>query len=231
MKTKRILCSILLSLAVPCALLAQTSMQSDETGWGNLRLGPKFSGGAAVNAGDVSQGTKTSPLFSYTAAAQLDIPFARSSALDVELGLDSRAINFHDQSLSNVGIDYAYRYLAMRPTLHFSGLLFGVGVGLPLGAVTTAHGGAIAPTIRTSDMNVLFEGRIGGQVPVWESKTGTLYFMLEGSYAFNRVLADSYFIGGDRTKDNGPLASSQVGFVYLFNAMQKNAEPVFAATK
>lgn len=225
---KKILFVVLLPFCFMHQGYAQSHNANSNDQWGDLRLGPLASGGAAVNAGDVASGSKTAPLFSYTAGGKLNIPFSPTTALDLSLAYDQRSINFHDQATSDLGVDYSFGYIAFRSTVKYEGFTVGLGVGYPVYAGTTSHGGANAPDIAMSNVNTLFEGRLGGEVKVWETDLGILNLSVEGTYAFNRILTPSFFHGVSDTQNNGPLASLEFGVNYLFNVMRHEEAPRFA---
>jgi len=194
----------------------------------DLKVGPLFTAGAAVNAGDVATGTKTSPAFAYTPGALFDFTYTSQWGFDLGLVYDARQINFHDAANSSVGVNYDFGYLALRPELRFGGFLIGVGLGLPVSAGATASNGAVAPKVTTGDMSALFEGRIGGTVELLRSNARTLNFTVEGSYAFSKNLDSSWFHAADATKNNGPLATVQVGLNYLFDLFPQTEMPAVA---
>ena len=101
-------------------------------------------------------------------------------------------------------------------------------MGLPVSAGTIASGSAVAPTVKSSDLNSLFEGRLGGTVELTRSKLGVLNFTVEGSYAFSKNINSAWFHGGDDTKNNGPLATLEAGINYLFDLMPQSELPPVA---
>jgi len=220
---------IILAALLMCGVATQLAAQHPDH-YGDIRLGPVLTGGASANAGDVANGTKTSPLCSGMGGVNADIPMSDNMALDLTAAYDLRAINFHLQDNSAVGVDYLYGYLAFRPAIRFNNFFFGLGMGLPVNANTIESGGAAKPDVSASDMNLLYEARIGGRMQIADFTSGSLYLTLDGSYAFNRILTDSYFKGGDETKNNGPIATAQLGVVYLFDIV-KHAEPFEVAEK
>ncbi len=216
MKTIRLLAFVLLSTSAFRAT-AQTAFVQGQDGLMDLKAGPLITAGAAANAGDVASGSKTSPGFAYTPGALLDFTYTRNVGFDLGVVYDARTINFHDQANSNLGVNYNFGYISLRPELRFSGFLIGVGLGLPVSVSTTALGGAATPNLKPGDVNALFEGRIGGIVELLRSDLGTLNFHVEGSYAFSKNIESAWFHGADATLNNGPLATAELGISYLFD--------------
>ena len=216
MKTRILLTALLL------ALTATLARAQHEDHYGDVRVGPVATGGSSINAGDVANGTKTSPLFNYSAGALADVPMSDNMALDLTLAYDTRAVNFHMQGNTDIGVDFSYGYLAVRPTVRVNAFYLGLGMGFPVSASTTGHGQS-APTVKTSDVNVLYEARLGGRMQLVDTKPGTLYLTLDGAYAFNRILAHEYFKDeAPDNKNNGPLATAQLGVLFLFDVMKHN---------
>ena len=50
-----------------------------------------------------------------------------------------------------------------------------------------------------------------------QSDKGALLILIEGSYGFSEIIKSSFYDGGDATKNNGPLASLELGVAYLFD--------------
>lgn len=63
---------------------------------------------------------------------------------------------------------------------------------------------------------MLLEARIGGSIPIVQTDKADLRFVIEGSYGFTQIFKSS-LVSGQDTNDNGPLASLQLGFAYLFD--------------
>src|SRR6266498_3602445 len=71
--------SATLALAISLLSLpahAQSGMSTEN--WKNIKVGPFFTAGAAINAGEVADGQKTSPRFSWAAGAKGYLPFSPS---------------------------------------------------------------------------------------------------------------------------------------------------------
>jgi hypothetical protein len=203
-----------------------TASLTAENTWQDIKIGPLFTGGASVNAGSVGNGSKTGDDFAWSLGADADFPITQNFSFNLTLAYDARGINFYDQALTSDVANYTFGYLAIRPELRFSDFLLGVGVGLPITASET-NNVAINPQtpVTTSSMNVLFEIRLGAAIPILQSSSGVLNFTIEGAYAFTQIVSKgplAYYSSSvnpavPSTSNNGPLATGEVGFQYLFD--------------
>jgi hypothetical protein len=184
-----------------------------------IGVGPLLTLGAAVNAGNVLTGYKTAPQFSYALGATSDIPLTPSIAFDFGIVYDARSINFHDQSNENVKIDYTFSYLGFRPAFRFSSFVVGVELGIPFTASSERAGQIGGPALNASSMNTLIELQLGATIPLVELDRGKLNFLINGTYGFTRINSDAYqtSVGLVKDRNNGPLASLEIGVNYLFN--------------
>jgi hypothetical protein len=203
-----------------------TASLTAEDSWKDIKIGPFFSGGEAVSAGTVANGAKTSTAFAFSAGADADFPLNQNIAFNLGVAYDARGIGFYQQDNSSNKVSYNFSYLELRPEFRFSGFLLGVGVGLPVSA-SSSVGGNILPQTATpvgpSGMNVLFEIRLGGAIPILQSSSGVLNLTLEGAYAFTQITTNTALtpynplITPPTSSNNGPLASAEIGFQYLFD--------------
>ena len=185
--------------------------------WKDILIGPMAEGGMAVNAGSIQTGTKTAPLTSFAAGATMIYPWSENIGLNLTVGYDARAINFHAATADTGGVDYHYNYLMIRPEFRLAGFTIGLGIGLPMSTSATNLKSDLAPT--SSDMNTLMEGRIGGEIVLSRTDANQLHLLLGASYGFNPILKTTFTgkYGLDNTKNNGPLASAMIGLSYLFD--------------
>ncbi len=187
--------------------------------WKDILVGPMFTAGASVNAGPVSDGTKTGSKFAFTGGVLLTYPWSPQIALDLGIGYESRGVNYHDQANDANAIDLSLGYLAIRPELKLGGFIIGLCLGLPMSVGTTYSGTAkfaSGSTPTSSEMPFLVEGRIGGDIVLSSSDGGQLHLLIGAGYPFTKLLNHSITVLDD-TKDNGPLASAQLGLTYLFD--------------
>jgi hypothetical protein len=214
--------SVLAFCIVTFGIISVTRSQTaGADSWKNVTLGPFFMPGASANAGSVANGAKTDVAdFSWSLGAMADIPFSPSFGLQLSACYDSRAVGFYDQKSSNNYVDYSFSYFSIRPEFMIGDFLIGLGLGIPVGASTTQQNEP-TPSIGASNMNFLIEGRIGASIPVVVADNGnSLRFIVDASYAFSQIttapLAPA-FGSTDKTDNNGPLGTLQLGFAYMFN--------------
>jgi hypothetical protein len=209
----------IVTFAITSSPRCQSAVGSDS--WKNVTLGPFFMPGASVEAGTVATGAKTNMQFSWCLGAVSCFPFSPSFGLQLAVCYDDRAVGFYDQNNSNNYINYTFSYFSLRPEFMIGDFLIGLGIGIPVGASTTAGGTETAPTLGSSSMNPLIEGRIGASIPVVVADNGnSLRFMIDGSYAFSQITSGPLqpaYGSTDKTKNNGPFGTLQLGFAYLFN--------------
>ena len=199
---------------------ARSQAGADNDSWKNITLGPMFMPGASVEAGTVATGAKTNMQFAWCLGAVSCFPFSPSFGLQLALCYDDRAVGFYDQNNSNNYVNYTFSYFSLRPEFMMGDFLIGLGLGVPIGA-STSQQNETAPSLGASSMNFLIEGRIGASIPVVVADNGnSLRFIINGSYAFSQITngpLEPAFGSTDKTKNNGPLGTLQLGFAYLFN--------------
>ena len=144
-------------------------------------------------------------------------PWSEQIALDLTVGYESRGVNFHDQSVDTGGIDFTYGYLIIRPEFRLGGFIVGLGLGLPMAASTQESGIALSGGPTSSDMGFLVEGRIGGDIPLVTGDKGQLHLLIGAAYPFTKLLSSKSLDPSDNSKNNGPVASLQMGLTYLFD--------------
>src|SRR6266542_3643441 len=82
----------------------------------HIRVGPMFTAGAAVNAGDVAEGWKTSPRVAWTFGALADFSINPVVSFDLGLSYASRSINFHNEKNEDVNRnDFTLGYFLVQP--------------------------------------------------------------------------------------------------------------------
>ena len=214
MKKLCALTAFVLTIATFSPVHAQSGMSLQN--WKDLLLGPMFTAGASVNAGPVADGWKTGAKFAYTGGVMLTFPWSPQIALDATVGFESRGVNFHPQNVDTGGFDFTFGYLVIRPEFRLSGFVIGLGLGLPMSANTQVSGVPLSGGPTTSDMAFLVEGRIGGDIPIVTGDNGQLHLLIGAAYPFTNLLSSKSF-SDDKTKNNGPIASLQMGLTYLFD--------------
>ncbi|HWF43833.1 MAG TPA: hypothetical protein VG537_04250 [Candidatus Kapabacteria bacterium] len=218
MKTRSAITIILLMFGVASISRAQSGMSTEN--WQDIRVGPMFTAGESINAGDVTTGTKTGTQFAFTAGAFGLYPFTSNIGFLLGLAYDSRGVNFHPENDVNTYVDYTFSYFSIQPMFDLGGFTIGVGLGVPIGASVSVASTSLYPngvTQSTSSMNFMVEGRIGGAIPIFSNDHGDLRLLLSAAYPFTKIVQNQYLFGGDATHNNGPLATGQIGLTYLFD--------------
>ena len=223
---KQILIALLLSVCVVQFGYGQQSSERTPR-YGDLRLGGFASAVGTSNAGSIADDWHTSPLVTATGGGTLEMTLDEHSSFDISASYDNRYLNFYEHANTAANVDYLLSYVGVRPRVHFYGVTFGAGFGIPLATTTTGHGGLPSPSVSRDDMLPLYEVRLGGQIPVYQDRVGALELKAEGSYAFNHMLNQSYLDGLSNNWNNGPVASLELGVVYLFNVLERETpQPV-----
>ena len=225
MKKTTILLALLFGfLSTAHAQTANTPAAPDT--WKDIKLGLMFMPGLSSNAGSVANGTKTNAInFSWALGAMADFPFSPNAGLQFGLCYDNRSVEFHDQKSSDTSIAYTFSYFSLRPELRVGDFLIGLGIGVPVGASTTASTAATnmnkLQSFGSSNMNLLVEGRIGAAIPIVQAANGNeLRFLISASYAFSQIVSSPLYPSDgstNKTENSGPLATLQLGLAYLFD--------------
>jgi len=202
----------------------QEATQNQWLSYKKLVIGPAATFGAAVSAGPVQQGSKTDFREAYAFGIQDFYSFNEATALGLGLMYDSRKINHHNESNSDFYSNRTFNYFMLQPTLKVKAFTIGAGIGLPMSATQVSHVGAAGSEITTESditdgMNTLVEIRLGAAIPLAEMNAGDLYFLINGAYPFTKIKEKSLDGSSDSAENNGPLASLQLGFSFLFDLM------------
>lgn len=202
----------LVLIAVFCLSVSVVRAQSRD-----VFVGPVFMPGAAVSAGPVENGWKTSSRFAWSAGALADIPISASNAVVLGLVYDQRAVNFH--ALSNEGVyrDYTFSYVAIRPELRLSSFLIGFGLGIPASSSYETSNGTttIEKSVALASVNMLAEVRVGTTLPIVDLPSSKLNLMIEGSYPLTKIYSNKPI--STESLNNGPIATLELGLSYLFD--------------
>ncbi|MDP4200287.1 MAG: hypothetical protein Q8922_10325 [Bacteroidota bacterium] len=215
MKTISAFMALALSLVFIIPAQAQSGMSIEN--WKDIKVGPMFTAGVATNAGTTSSGLKPGTGFAFSVGGLAIFPFSTNIGFDLALCYDARTINFHDETNTANGTDITTGYLAIRPGFNLGDFTIGLGIGVPMAlTLTSKPDNTSIPGYSTSDMNMLFEGRIGGSIPVMETDRTELRLLIEGAYGFTQIIKTAS-AGPEPSNDNGPVASVELGLAYLFD--------------
>jgi hypothetical protein len=177
-----------------------------------------FMPGAAVNAGPVFNGYMTSSRFSWSLGGLVDIPISVTNGFIIGLAYDQRAVNFHSQTNEAIRQDYTFSYMSVRPELRLSSFLIGFGLGVPVSETDEVSLDGVHTNTgsrNVGSLNMLAEVRLGTMLPIVDNPSGKLDLMIEGSYPFTKIYSNA--AAATESKDNGPIATLELGLSYLFN--------------
>lgn len=191
-----------------------------------MGLGPYFSLKGGVNTVDTPSGLKNGAAFNGIPdfGATLHVPFSRTSkiGLNIDLGYTTYAYGIVDYYNTSNKATYKFSYLTLAPKFNFSGLLIGFTFGIPVSASGDGN------TIRTGLINTLVDFNLGGQIPLFVDKSGSLNLLINASYMLTEVSntpkSEVYakFAGkflNNNFHERGVGAS--LGLNYLFNIEKK----------
>jgi hypothetical protein len=225
MKTLSAIVALLFSL-IAFSAHAQSGMISEN--WRDIKLGPFITGGLALNTGSVDSLSEAKSGLALAVGAEVYYPFSVMMGFNLGLCYDARSIKIQSTANNSQNIAYSAGYIALRPELNIGGITLGLGLGLPISANATLNGfGSAMPStppfaVSTSDLNMLLEGRLGAAVKLDEGDKGQLLqLLLQGSYGFNTLIKKDAFSSSYnddlKTKNNGPIATVEIGVAYLFD--------------
>lgn len=191
-----------------------------------LSVGPWFSAGASVMAGDVADGYKIKAKTSFTfgALGQIDISYA--VGFNLGLTYESRGRFWYRESnepAENYSLDLSY--LTISPLFNFRSFMIGFGIRLPMAGTLVAKGTAISEKnydLPVSfgtfeyDMQTVIEGKIGANVELLETRGGTLGLSVLAGYDLTRPFK-KVPVGVDPGQ---PDAALHIGLNYLFHATE-----------
>lgn len=201
----------LLALIVLCPSTSAAHSHS------SVYAGPLFMPGAAVSAGPVLDGTKTSSRFAWCFGGLFDIPISEANGIVIAAVYDQRAINFHSQANEAIRQDYTFSYVAIRPELRLRSFLIGFGLGVPASSTYEYSDGRTTTerSVSVGSVNMLAEVRIGTAIAIVDAPANKLNLMIEGSYPLNKIYSNKPL--ATESKNNGPIATLELGLSYLFN--------------
>jgi hypothetical protein len=177
-------------------------------------VGPFLGLNIAMNTADyhVSGPTRALTPGSIVGVAA-DFPLGSTTGILVKLGyytlafhdenknLDLAIANSNDVVLpSKLTTEGSFSYLAVSPMFRVGNFIIGFQFGLPVSSkitnsIATPSAFQIDPRFRedispaSSERNILVEGRIGGDFPIYENAEGGLHLEFSGGYTFTQILS------------------------------------------
>lgn len=209
----------------------------------DLGLGIGVSYKAGISAVDTPSGRKNgvAPSALPDVAISFHLPINEKSniGLSTDLAFTNYSylmINYQTNDKATVN----HSFITLNPNINFGGFTIGLQVGIPLSSdilgkrkIGTSAGAIYIDEeidVKTSTQNIDASVTIGGTIPIFRDKTGTLNLIIKGSYNFLGVYKN--FKEDDPLKDNSvcPVCDNSLsnennprpatlglGFSYLFN--------------
>lgn len=208
---------ILLTALVFCAFATSASLSKE---YYPESLGIFVAAKGGVNSNDPPNGIKNGFAFNGIPdfGATFFMPFERYSnfALLVDLAYSTYAYEqklYHDES---VKWTIKHHYLTLGPSLFMSGFVVGLNFGLPMSAESDGK------ELKTDDLGMMAEVRLGGMFPLLDSPVGRLNLVVNLGYMFSGTHKSGKYSAAD---DFIPVpASVSLGFNYLFNLVDVTKE-------
>jgi hypothetical protein len=184
-------------------------------------IAPIFSIGPAFFIGTPPEGRESNIRLGYNLGLQYQI--AGSSEMGFTLGLayDDRAMKFTNTADATKSTITDFHYITLLPGIYWHDLTLGLGVGLPLGAAVSENLSTTLTDLNKSDINTLFEIRVGAAIPVLMDKNGAGFsLLLTGTMPILEALSTPHYLQSDgitkSTLGNGRVATLRAGISYAF---------------
>jgi hypothetical protein len=178
------------ALAMAATTLTAQTNYSDQKASGNLTIGAEFQPGISLSV-DPPEGSTTGPLFAYRVGAASSYPLSSSVWAMLNLGLDSRGVNFLDANNSDNRTETRVNYFSIFPAFRFSAFILGVNFGLPLGGtvtdVTSSSNHSTTLDASKDNLATMIEPRIGAVLPLIDEKGGWLGLTVMAGYTLNEI--------------------------------------------
>jgi hypothetical protein len=187
-------------------------------------VGPFFTAGAAVFAGEVQEGEKTGMQFAYTAGALAAYELSKTFGFTLGLGYQSRPIYFRNEQSADKGEwTYNLTYISIQPGIKFGAFMVGVDINMPNAAtvdynVTDPIEGSTTKDIPDEDLATVIDIRLGALIPLTQSVSSELNFFVQGAFGLTSAIENQKFLTGDNAGDNRtyPVGTLQGGLCYTF---------------
>lgn len=211
---------VLVSIAFFILLLSNNLFSQDySNGTENflMGIGPALGYKIGINTVSPPEGYKNDIAVSnlIDIGAQGYIPFNPDSkmGLIVDLAYSSYAYKTKIHN-TDENTTYNYKYLTLGGNFYLSGFTVGLNIGIPMSG--SRDDGSNDLVIESSNINTMFELRLGGNFSLSESPTGRFILFINGGYQLNSLFIDEF----DSSTYNPHIASVQFGLSYLFNVGQ-----------
>lgn len=187
-------------------------------------VGPFFTAGAAIFAGEVQEGQKTGMQFAYTAGALGAYEISKTFGVTLGLGYQSRPIYFRDEQNADKGEwTYNLTYISIQPGIKFGSFMVGVDINMPNAATvdykaTDPIAASSTTDIPDSTLATVIDIRLGALIPLTQSTSSELNFFIQGAFGLTSAFKDQKFTAGDNAGDERtfPVGTLQGGLCYTF---------------
>lgn len=190
-----------------------------------FEVGPYFTAGAAIFAGEVQEGEKTGMQFAYTGGVLGIYELSKSFGVSLGLGYQSRPIYFRNESSADKGEwTTGLTYISIQPGIKFSSFMVGVDINMPNAAQVEYKASEPANVSSTTDvpekdLGTVIDIRLGALIPLTQSVTSELNFFIQGAFGLTDAIKNQKFLVGDNIGDDRtyPVGTLQGGLCYTFS--------------
>lgn len=184
---------------------------------GFLKIGPFVTGKGGVNTIDPPTGIKNGfavvPLPDFGVSTFIPFtPNGQTGAL-VDLSYSSYAYQLKKYGNEDVNWVERFSYFNIGPSFYFSGFTAGLNLGFPMGGIIGESKSSSKLDVKSEDMAMLFELKIGALLELVNTQAGSLNFLIQGGYSL------SGFYASETVKFNPQPAQLSLGLNFLFNTI------------
>jgi hypothetical protein len=210
-----------LALAALVSTPQRSAAQSEPvTSNRKFSIGPILTFGASTMTGDVATGYKIKPRLAWQFGALGEVDISDAISFDLGLTYESRARYYYSEANEDAFNSTAeLGYFTISPLFNFSHFLLGFGIRLPMSGTAIVKSGSteVNKDIDTDDMKTAIDVKIGGNIPLLNTRGGTLNFIVLAGYD---LVAPFKSVPEPNFNPGQPDASLHLGINYLFNAAE-----------
>lgn len=209
---KKILVLALLLFALPA--LADDDIISTK---GFLKIGPFITGKGGVNTIDPPQGIKNGfavvPMPDF--GVSVLIPFAPNGQTGALIDLAYSSYGYQLKLYGNEDVNWVERFsfFNIGPNFYFSGFTVGLNLGFPIGGKISESKLRPSADIKSEDMAMMLELKIGAMLEMVNTSAGSLNFIIQGGYTLSGLYK------AESLKFNPQPAQLSLGLNFLFNTI------------
>lgn len=192
---------------------------------GYLRIGPFITGKGGVNTIDPPQGIKNGfavvPLPDFGVSTLIPfIPNGQTGAL-IDLSYSSYAYQLKMYGNEDVNWVDRFSYFNIGPSFYFSGFTAGLNLGFPMGGSIGESKLLPQKDIKSEDMAMLLEVKLGALLELLNTPTGSLNFIIQGGYVLSGLYKTEVISFNSL---NPQPAQLSLGLNFLFNVVNIHNE-------